>query len=76
MLRSGASAQIGRVGIDGDGGRCRRRRPDRLQQLRQIEYPDDVAGQIAPPVGIVVRDVPFTYTGTLTSTPWVPPFGS
>jgi hypothetical protein len=25
---------------------------------------------------IVVRDVPFTYTGTLTITPWAPPFGS
>ena len=26
--------------------------------------------------GIVVREVPFAYTSTLTSTPGVPPFGS
>ena len=34
-----------------DGGRCRRRAPDRLQQLRQIEYADDEAVQIATSVG-------------------------
>jgi hypothetical protein len=43
MFRSGASVQIGRIGIDDDAGRRRRPHPDRMQQVRQIEYPDDEA---------------------------------